>query len=104
MKGSNKPRLNAYAQQVALYCKISLNVTWIPRDLNKVADAVSRFLDTEDYGITEVAFIDICRTFNMMQVHDLFAHTDNTKTAKFFSGYGCPDTGGIDAFNYDWGN
>jgi hypothetical protein len=47
-KGSHKPRLNKYAQKISNCClqnNITLNVTWIPRDLNIVADAISNSLD-----------------------------------------------------------
>jgi hypothetical protein len=51
-----------------MYClnrNIQLNMTWIPRDLNQFADAVSRFLDTDDYGVTDTAYFRICNDFEL---------------------------------------
>lgn len=33
---------------------INIDMQWIPRDLNSVADDISKFVDYEDYMITEL--------------------------------------------------
>ncbi len=45
VKGSPKPRLRAYAKLISQICtdnEICLKPVWIPRDLNQVADLISK--------------------------------------------------------------
>ena len=103
--GSNKPRLNSYASLIANICTtndINLHITWIPRDLNNIADFLSKTIDYEDYSITDVFYATICSDFGLTPLVDLFANTKNTKARKFFSLTYCPGCLGVDAFNYDW--
>ena len=103
--GSNKPRLNSYASLIANICTtndINLHITWIPRDLNNIADFLSKTIDYEDYSITDVFYATICSDFGLTPLVDLFANTKNTKAKQFFSLTYCPGCLGVDAFNYDW--
>ena len=107
IKGSNKPRLNAYATLISDLCiknQIVLNVIWIPRDLNNVADYLSKTVDYEDYSVTEEFFLAVCEDFLVHPVIDLFADNRNAKTSRFFSLTFCPNTLGVDAFSYNWEN
>jgi hypothetical protein len=89
-KGSQKPRLHAYA------------VVWIPRDLNIVADHVSNLIDYADYEIVPERFVTICSSLGVEPDIDLFANFANRKCKRFLSATFEPETSGVDAFNYNW--
>jgi hypothetical protein len=58
-KGSLKIRLQDYAEQIFDIAEkhgISLNTVWIPRDLNNVADLLSKTVDYHDYSVTDEFF------------------------------------------------
>ena len=102
---SNKPRLNAYAVLIAnigIKNDINLHIVWIPREINNIADFLSKTIDYEDYSITDVFYNTICADFQCTPLVDLFANNKNAKTKKIFSLTYCPGCLGVDAFNYDW--
>jgi hypothetical protein len=84
------------------YWNIDLTVSWIPRDLNNVADAISVTVDYADYEVAPASFEHICYTLGVRPITDLFANSVNRKCAVFFSATFCPGTAGVDAFNYLW--
>jgi hypothetical protein len=81
---------------------IDLRTVWIPRDLNFLADAISRRIDFDDHAITVQFFQQLCIEFGTVPNMDRFADDKNKKTARFNSIVYCPGTSGVDAFNYDW--
>jgi hypothetical protein len=90
--------LQKYAEKIAnIACKNSLriNPVWIPRDLNNVADMISKTIDYEDYGVTEAFFRDICVFFGVEPQIDCFANAENAKTKKFFSLAYCVNSTGL---------
>jgi hypothetical protein len=104
-KGSPKIRLQKYAEKIAnIACENSLkiNPVWIPRDLNNVADMISKTIDYEDYGVTEAFFRDVCEFFGVEPQIDCFANAENAKTKKFFSLSYCVNSTGVDCFSYNW--
>jgi Reverse transcriptase (RNA-dependent DNA polymerase)/RNase H-like domain found in reverse transcriptase len=103
--GSNKPRLNAYARKIFTLCSelnITLNVVWIPRDLNKTADFLSRIPDLDNYSITNSGFDKICNDLGDWPDVDLFADAENAKTANYFSLFYEKMALGVNAYNYSW--
>jgi hypothetical protein len=104
-KGSPKPKLHAYAKLIydlAEAHNIRLEVVWIPRDLNVVADYVSNLIDFGDYEIIPEMFDVVCDRVGYIPEIDLFATAYNRKCNMFFSNTFEPGSAGIDAFNYDW--
>jgi hypothetical protein len=104
-KGSSKPRLNKYSVDIAnlaLRNDFKLSVVWIPQTLNNLADFISTAQDFTDYSITQDFFEKICFDFEMRPNIDLFASDYNAKCKLFFSVTFCPNTLGVDAFNYNW--
>jgi hypothetical protein len=81
---------------------ITLNVNWIPRDLNIVADAISNSLDYTDYFVTQDFFNMVAKDFERKPVIDLFANEYNTKCKKYFSLTFTKNACGVDAFCYNW--
>jgi len=62
-KGSPKPRLQKYAVRIADLLEkynIEIKPIWIPRDLNFVADAISKTIDYDDHGVTQDFFHQVC--------------------------------------------
>jgi hypothetical protein len=104
-KGSPKPKLHAYAKLiydlVELY-NIDLEVVWIPRDINLIADYVSNSIDFADYEVVPEKFELLCNTLGKRPDVDFFANSYNAKCATFFSATFEPGTTGINAFNYNW--
>jgi hypothetical protein len=104
-KGSPKPRLNKHAAKIAsigIKYDFKINVVWVPRTLNNVADYISVLRDYTDYSIKQCYYDIICADFDIYPEVDLFASDYNTKVCKFFSLTYCPGTIGVNSFNYDW--
>jgi hypothetical protein len=104
--GSNKPRLQFYAKQIAEFCtshRISLTATWIPRGLNQLTDAYTRVFDPHSYGVTDDFYRHVIDDFRLKPNLDVFANEVNAKTVRFYSITHCPHTLGVDSFLYDWG-
>jgi hypothetical protein len=105
-KGSSKCRLQNYAAKISQLCQkycIDLRPVWIPRDLNFMADFLSKCFDFDDHQVTMEFFNMVVGTVGTVPIIDRFACNRTTKTPRFNSATYCPGTSGIDAFNYDWG-
>ena len=104
--GSSKQHLHVIAVDVFLHClkhNIKLIPKWIPRDMNKEADDLSRVRDTDNWSIDQCSYEKI----NYMHgpfTYDRFADDLNCKTLKFNSKYHCPGTSGVNAFTFNWKN
>ena len=60
--GSTRAGLNTLAQQLFLWCQkeaLTLSIRWVPRELNRVADAISKLVDSDDWRLNP-------RYFNIM--------------------------------------
>ena len=104
-KGSPKMRLQYYAGEISrllIKYSIALNVRWIPRDLNNVADLISRNIDQDDYSVTVEFFRKIQEDAHVRLSIDAFANVCNTKLPRFFGLTYAAGCIGIDAFNYNW--
>jgi len=104
-KGSNKPRLNAYATECLRLClsnDVRLHCAWVPRDLNMLADQYSRDIDFDDHCITAEFFQKVAADLPCIPTVDCFADNFNTVASSFFSRDYCPGTLGVDALHYAW--
>ena len=102
--GSAKSHLQAIAInifQICLFYNIKLIATWVPRELNVIADHYSKLRDTDDWSIDIQSFTDIDERFGAFTI-DRFADNLNTKLPRFNSKYHCPNTSGVDAFTENW--
>ncbi len=103
-KGSMKPVLNELAGNLSEICfryGIELELKWIRRNKNKVADKLSRFIDWDDWSVSLVLFTSVNSTWGPFTV-DRFATEKNNKVRKFNSRFSCPGTAAVDAFSQDW--
>ncbi|CAC5378771.1 unnamed protein product [Mytilus coruscus] len=80
---------------------ISLEVEWVPRELNNTADLYSKLFDINDCYANDV----YSKYFNSLLgpfYCDVFADYNIHKLPIFFSAYFCPDTSGVAAFGFSW--
>ena len=104
-KGSMKPPLLEMALEIFNITKqygICLSVSWLKREDNDRADAYSRIIDFDDWGVHPGWFAHICRIFGAM-TFDRFADKHNTKLDLFNSRFFCKEAQATDAFTQDWG-
>ena len=87
--------------QISLSYNIKLIATWVPRELNIIADHYSKLRDTDVWSIDDASFQSIDTRFRHFTI-DRFADNLNTKLPRFNSKYFCPDTSGVDAFTENW--
>ena len=81
--------------------EIHLQVQWVPREENVRADAISREIDYDDWGVSGEFFSFIDGLWGPHTV-DRFADELNSKLPTFNSKYWCPNTSHVDAFACDW--
>ena len=92
--GSMKSELQdvaIYIFSICLRSSISLEVEWVPREENQVADLYSKGFDYDDYFNY---FYNIWDPFSCI----VFADSNNFKVQVFCLPYWCPGTAGVDCF------
>lgn len=102
--GSSNLKLQAIAERIYEMCQrhsITLEIEWIPRDINNVADYYSRNFDWDDWRITTWIFKLLNETWGPFSI-DRFANHVNRKTFRFNSRIWYPDCEAVDAFSQDW--
>ena len=105
--GSMKENLQKIALQVNKVCthyRIILVPEWIPRELNKIADQLSKFSiykDLDNWEISPQMFIYFNQIWGPFTV-DRFATTFNSKCSRFNSKLWCPGTEAVNTFKVNW--
>ncbi|MES9880156.1 MAG: reverse transcriptase domain-containing protein [Sedimenticola sp.] len=103
-KGSTKMDLQAIAMNIFSVCLTSgirLQLQWIPRSENEIADYLSRLTDSDDWGIS-FEFFHFLNTLGPALTIDRFATSQNAKLPRFNSRFWNPGTLAIDAFTQNW--
>ena len=103
-KGSMKPDLQDLAPDLYIEClrnRLTVDIEWIPRIMNKEADTISKVIDYDEWETTEFLFKELDRMWGT-HTFDRFADNRNTKVKKFNSKFWCSDTAAVDAFSQDW--
>ena len=103
-KGSMKADLQYYALQIYRICvlnNIRLEMQWVPRGQNERADYISKYVDTDDWGVTQSFFRKLDLQWGPHDI-DRFANSQNTKLIRFNSRMWCPGSEGLDAFSFNW--
>lgn len=80
---------------------ILLQVDWIPRKLNETADFFSKWVDVDDWQISESCFRWLDFKFGPHTL-DAFANSYNAKVARFRSKLWVKGSTAIDAFSLSW--
>lgn len=84
--------------KLCILYRITLNVCWLPRNENIVADF---FSDEDDWEIDQRIFTFFNRMWGPFTC-DLFANNHNHQVKKFYSKFVDSFTAGVDAFSFDW--
>lgn len=106
LKGSNKMHLQSLAVNIYELCtklNIRLKVNWVPREMNTEADRLSKYVDIDDWQITNPFFKDLDEKWGPHTI-DRFASFENSKLHRFNSKFYSPNTEGVDAFSCSWEN
>ena len=80
---------------------ISLNLTWIPRELNQWADDMSKLVDRDDWSVTARTWLHIQSKMGPFHC-DRFASESNTLLPVFCSTVHSPDVYYVEAFSRPW--
>lgn len=104
--GSHIGMLHSLFKSVWWYCfryNIVMEATWIPRELNEYADWYSKAIFPCDIRLNRAVYNALYKIFGGFTI-DLFASCDNYQLKPYFSLHWTPDTSGVDAFNFPWGD
>ena len=84
--------------------KMKLVLVWIPRSdyLITLADAASKFKDTDDWGLNEKSFRLLEDLSPVKFTLDAMANCTNKKCRKFYSKVASPGSSGVNCFMFDW--
>ena len=80
---------------------ITLSATWIPREDNAEADALSKWVDSDDVMLNPDVFSCIADRFGPLTV-DVFASPDSAQLPVFFSRLHTVGAAGVDALALPW--
>lgn len=103
-KGSRKHVLQCIAIDIFSIClrnNLTVDIEWIPRTLNEKADYLSRILDHDDWGISDIIFSYVESLWGPHEI-DWFASDHNYKLVVFYSRFWNTLSSGVDAFSVDW--
>ena len=104
--GSHVGMLNCLFKSIWWYCfkyNIVMDSAWIPRELNDFADWYSKAIFSCDVRLNPNVYRQLEKIWGGFTI-DLFASYDNYQLKPYFSYYWTPDTSGVDAFNFPWGD
>ncbi len=105
-KGSScAPACHSVAKAIFWFCiqhDISLQPTWVPRDLNQAADYYSKLRDSGDVQLNPALFRRLNHMWGRFTI-DLFASPRTTQLRSFYSRFANPTCTGINAFAHTWG-
>lgn len=102
--GSPKPQLHSEAVAIYTLCRryqIHLEPEWIPRELNKEADELSRSASKDDYMLNPNIFAALDILWGPHTV-DRFSTFRTRQVPRFCSRWLNPCTEGVDAFTLCW--
>ena len=104
--GSSKDSLQHLALQIFSICMnhdIQIVSKWIPREENDLADTISKYVDTDNWGIDLETFDFIQEEFGIF-TFDRFADAGNAKVSRFDSRFHCEGAENVNTFTSHWGN
>lgn len=104
-KGTSRtPVMYDLYMEVFWYCishNIDLQATWIPREQNAVADALSKLEDPNDWSLNPAIFSELNQKWGPFVV-DLFASFNNHLLKDYYCLHHTPDCLAVDAFTQRW--
>ena len=105
-RGSTRHHLQNLAIEIFNVCllhNIEIYPTWIPRELNEIADIISKSKDTDNWSIDNETFEYIIKNYGEITI-DRFSDNQNKKSERFNSREYCPGTSAVNSFSCHWGN
>lgn len=102
--GSMKLHLHQLALDIFYSAKdnnIEINIEWIPRALNDIADYLSKIIDPDDWHVKDSYFKLAQSQWGTCSI-DCFANCQNSKTKRFYSKFFNPNSLGVDCFAFNW--
>ena len=103
--GSPKEDLQELALEIfktSLTYDIRIIPKWIPREENQFADSISKYYDTDNWGIDGETFQYVQEQFGECTI-DRFADSENKKVNRFDARFFCPGVENVNTFTSDWG-
>ena len=82
--------------------KVIIDIEWIPRSENEVADYLSKIVDFDDWSVKDSYFRAVDSIWGPLKV-DCFANSVNAKVPRFYSLLFQPGSLGVDSLAFDWG-
>ena len=104
--GSAKDVLQNVALEIFDLCvefDIEILPKWIPREENELADSISKYRDSDDWGIDLETFQFVEAQYGIFTV-DRFANSSNAKLSRFNSRFHCPGSENVNAVTFNWEN
>ena len=104
LAGSKKKIIQAVAKRIFDFCherSIQMWIEWIPRKHNALADALSKFHDSDDWMLNTRLFRILDKLWGP-HTFDRFASANNKQCGKFNSRFWCPGSAGVNALAYNW--
>ena len=83
--------------------KISLDVEWIPRDYNQLADYLSKVIEPDDWAINQEVFDYLSNKYGPFEI-DRMANEHNKKLYRYNSRFFDPKAEAVDCFTENWQN
>ena len=103
-KGSNKKHLQKRVKEIYYVTRnsnIDLEINWIPREQNTVADEVSKFIDYDDWTTTDSFFAELSESWGKYSI-DRFANHKNNKVERYNALFWNPNCEAVDAFSQNF--
>ena len=104
-KGSKCFENQILAVQIHDYCiekKITLDVAWISKNHNAIADFYSKDIDYDDWTVKDELFNKLQVLCKEKFTLDAFATCKNTKCRKFYSRFYSTGCLGVNALKHEW--
>ena len=102
--GSRKKKIQKLVKRIFESCherSIQLWIEWIPCRDNVLADALSRFYDSDDWMLNSKYFRILDKLWGP-HTFDNFASATNRQSMLFNRRFWCPGSAGFNALAYDW--
>ena len=102
--GSRRQHLHNLAVNIFDLCvthNITLQPSWIPREINTSADFLAKIIDSDNWGVDPETFRYIEQCFGKFSI-DRFADDLNRKCDRFNTKFICPGSESVNCFTCDW--
>jgi hypothetical protein len=104
--GSSAEHLQDICLRIFWFCRkhrIQLALEWIPRELNQLADYLSKVKEIDDFDLQPSVFKFVAKQFGPFSV-DRFASSHNALLPRFFLKFWSHGSAGVNAFTVFWQN